>query len=436
MRVLVLGAAVSGAAAARLARRLGHAVTVYDRSPGAGAELAAEGIAVTTGEWDRQVLEGMDLVVTSPGIPERSLPIVEALEAGLEVWSEVELAWRHLGGVPVAAVTGTNGKTTVTELIAAMCSRSGLRTAPVGNIGSPLSAAVGEDWDLLVVEVSSFQLRFTEEFHPRWAVLLNLAADHLDWHGSQAAYMEAKQRVFRRQGPDDLLVYDCDDPGAVAATTPARSRRVPVSGRRLPPEGYGVEGDRLVLPGTRLPLDQLEVQDPVYLVDLAAAAVVAEAAGANPDAVAAVARGFRPGPHRRRVVGEIDGVVFVDDSKATNPHAALAAAAAYPSVVLIAGGLAKGLDVTPLATAPTVRHLVAIGEAAPELLRAAGPGRGTAAASMGEAVAVAWRVAQPGDVVLLAPGCASFDMFSSYAARGDAFAAAVSAIMEEGGARR
>jgi UDP-N-acetylmuramoylalanine--D-glutamate ligase len=433
MRVLIIGTAVSGTAAALLARRMGHSVTAYDRRAGAGSSLIGEGVAVVTGRWDPDLLAGIDLVVTSPGVPARAAPITDAHEAGVPVWGEIEFAFRHLDR-PLLAVTGTNGKTTVVEAATAMLEESGLAAVAVGNIGTPLSSVVGAPYDVLVAEVSSFQLEFTETFHPPTAVLLNLAPDHLDWHPSYHAYAAAKARIFANQEAEDLLVFDADDPGVQPLVANARPRRHPVSGRSRPPGGSGPSAGVLRLPGAEIPLADLTSRDPSLVVDLAAAAVSALDRGARPEAVAAVCRRFRPGSHRRAEVAVIDGVTYVDDSKATNPHAALAAIGSYPSVVLIAGGLSKGLDVTPLARAPEVHHLVAIGEAAPVLVEAAGPGRATAASSIEEAVAIASRVARPGDTVLLAPGCASFDMFESYAARGEAFAAAVRGRRQGGAA--
>lgn len=422
-RVVVLGAGVSGAAAAGLAARLGHRVTVYDeRTP-----LGVAGVADAVGDWDPGLLDGVDVVVTSPGFPERSRPVVDTLEAGIELISEVEFAWRHLPLRPTVAVTGTNGKTTVTGLVADMLGRSGRLAPAFGNIGTALSTAVEEPPDVVVVEVSSFQLRFIDTFHPTVAVITNLAPDHLDWHGSFANYEAAKARILERQQPDDLTVFDADDPGATRLAARSPARRHPVSGRSRPEQGSGVEDGALVSGRARIGLDRLGVDDPAFLADLVAAAAAALDVGADPDDVAAVWEGFRPAPHRRTTVAVIGGVTFVDDSKATNPHAALAAIRSFDSVVLIAGGLAKGLDLAPLVTEPRVRRVVAIGEAA-AALEAVDPRRVVAAASMGEAVQRAMEAARPGDTVLLAPGCASFDMFDSYAARGEAFAAAVRSI--------
>ena len=274
---------------------------------------------------------------------------------------------------------------------------------------------------MLVLEVSSFQLRFTDRFRCNVAVVTNVAEDHLDWHGSVGSYREAKARIVANQRPEDLVVYDALDPGASAIAARSPAQRIGVASDGSQP--VGVLDDQLVWEGLSIPTSELVVDDPAYQTDISLAGAAALWMGAGREAVISVAAAFVPGAHRRQVVAEFDEVRFVDDSKATNPHAALASIAAFGSVVLIAGGLAKGLDVTPLATAPGVRAVVAIGESGPDLVTAAGD-RGYAATSIEEAVEIARSLAIPGDVVLLAPGCASYDMFDSYGARGDAFAAA------------
>ncbi|CAN5851180.1 UDP-N-acetylmuramoyl-L-alanine--D-glutamate ligase [soil metagenome] len=420
MRLLVFGSGVSGRGAARLAARLGHRVTVYDQEAIDPTDLLDVGAGLVAGAWDGALLEGVDLVVVSPGFSERSLPVVETLERGVPVWSEIEFAWRQIEHIPVIAVTGTNGKTTVTEAVASMLAASGLRAPAAGNIGTALSDIVAEPFDVAVVEVSSFQLRFIERFHPRAAALLNLAVDHLDWHGSPQAYAAAKARIFERQEPDDMLVFDCDDPGAVGAVARAPSRLHPVSGRHLPPGGSGVADGVIRFADHGLSVGGLPTRDPARLVDLVAAGVLSLELGAAPEAVTEVILTHENGSHRRTIIGSIGGVDFVDDSKATNPHAALAAIEAFPSVVLIAGGMAKGLDVSPLAAGSTVKAVVAIGESAHVLLATAGA-KGHPASTMDEAVQTAHALARPGDTVLLAPGAASFDQYESYAARGEAF---------------
>ncbi len=428
-RVLVLGAGISGMAAARLARRSNMTVAMYDETPGSGP--IAEGFGMASGKWDAGLLSGVDVVVASPGFSERSLPIVESLEAGLPVLSEVEFAWRHLTS-PVVAVTGTNGKTSVTEATAAMLDASGVDAPATGNIGAPLSDFTDRSYDALVVEVSSFQLRFTEQFHPVVAGITNLASDHLDWHGSQQSYRASKARIYANQTADDLLVYDCDDAGATALAEGAPSELKPVSGARLPEGGAGVEGNRLVIEDVAIEVRDLASSDPTHLVNLAMAGQIAFRVGATKGGVAEAAIHYRPGAHRRSLVVDIGGVAWINDSKATNPHAALASIRAHGPVVLIAGGLSKGLDLAPLTTEPNVRMAIGIGEAGPEIVNTAGD-RGRLAGTLDIAVEMAAQAARPGDTVLLAPGCASFDQFESYRERGDRFAELVSERAEGSG---
>ena len=416
-RVLILGAGVSGVAAARLAQRLGMAVTVFDEQP--SEQLAELGVGAAIGEWDPLLLNGIDLVVASPGFSERSGPVVDVLESRLPIWSEVELAYRHLKG-PVAAVTGTNGKTTVTEATAAMLDASGLDAPATGNIGAPLSDFADTPYDALVVEVSSFQLRFIEQFHPTAAAITNVALDHLDWHGSAYSYRDAKARIYLNQTPDDLLVYDADDEGASNLAAGAAAELYPVSGTQVPDGGGGFDGRNLVIGEVVIDVADLWSDDPTHLVNLAGAGALALRMGASPEGVASGAMGYRPGAHRRSLVAAEGGVTWVNDSKATNPHAAIASIKAHGSVILIAGGLAKGIDITPIAEEPNVRLLIGIGEAGPTLVAAAGE-RGRLAGTLEIAVEVAANAAEAGDTVLLAPGCASFDQFESYGARGDRF---------------
>jgi UDP-N-acetylmuramoylalanine--D-glutamate ligase len=294
-----------------------------------------------------------------------------------------------------------------------------------GNIGTPLADVVDDRLDVAVVEASSFQLRFIDQFHPATAVILNVAPDHLDWHGSFEAYLAAKTRIHRNQDKDDLLVYNADDEGAVEAVRNSPSRLLPVSGRRRPEGGAGLSGAQLDLGEVVIPLARVPVDDSAFLVDLVSAGVAALAHGAKPEAVQEVITTFRPGPHRRTLVGRWQDVVWIDDSKATNPHAAVASASAYRSVILIAGGRNKGLDLSDLMSVPSLKQVITIGEAAGELEKAAGAIQIERAQTIQEAVELADQSAQPGDTVLLAPGCASFDMFRSYADRGDNFARAV-----------
>ncbi|MDH3500023.1 MAG: UDP-N-acetylmuramoyl-L-alanine--D-glutamate ligase [Acidimicrobiia bacterium] len=425
---LVLGGNVSGQSAARLLATLGMRVTVYDARPLDPSHFNDD-VTFELGEWRQNVLDDIDLVVTSPGFAPASPPIGTVLERGVRLWGEIELAMRHIE-LPVAAITGTNGKTTVTEMTAAMLQAAGINAPAAGNIGSPLADLVGTHFDAVVLEVSSFQLFYTETFHPQVAVVLNVAPDHLDWHGTLEHYADAKARIFQQQGPGDILVFSADDQGARDLAARAGSRLVGVSGIGLPPGGAGPQADEMVLPTGTIPLRDLSRHDPVFLVDLAAAAVAAHELGAGHDAISEIGRSFVPGNHRRSLVGSWDGVAWVNDSKASNPHAAVAAIKAYASVILIAGGRNKGLDLSEVPTAGNVRHLIAIGESADELIAAAQAVPFSRAGSMRDAVAIADSIAAPGDTVLLSPGCASFDMFSSYIERGDVFAAEVRALKE------
>jgi UDP-N-acetylmuramoylalanine--D-glutamate ligase len=427
MSVLVLGAAVSGAAAVRLLESTGADIVVYDADAKRAEAVAAERHRSVGGDWDPAVLAGVDLVIASPGIPPHAPPIAHALAAGLDVWSEIELGARHLE-CPLVAVTGTNGKTTVTELAAEILRHSGFETAAVGNIGDALCDAVGGGHDVLVVETAALQLQFIDRFRAEAAVLLNIAPDHLDWFGgSFAAYRAAKMRVFENQTAEDAVVFDADDDEAPSAVASARSRPKPVSGTRRPPGGSGPEGDRLWVDEVAVDLGSMVRTDPVFLVDAAAAGVAALHVGATEDGVRSALASFRPAAHRRELVAEAHGISWIDDSKATNPHAALAAIGSYPSVVLIAGGRNKDLDLSALGKHPHVRHLIGIGEAGPEIVEAAGFGE--IAGDMAGAVEAAAAAARPGDTVLLSPGCASFDMFSSYAHRGEVFAALVREVV-------
>jgi UDP-N-acetylmuramoylalanine--D-glutamate ligase len=298
-----------------------------------------------------------------------------------------------------------------------MLVESGIGAVAAGNIGTPVSSIVEEDLEAVVIEASSFQLRYIDTFHPRAAAILNIAPDHLDWHGTHTAYVRAKARILENMEGDDVLVYDVDDPGASELASAASITTVPVSGTRVPDGGAGADGSHLVVAGRRFPLP---TPDPSYGADLAIAAVLAGEIGATESGIERALTAFRPGPHRREVVGEWDGITWVDDSKATNPHAAHAAASSYDSVVLVAGGRNKGLDLSGM-VAPTVRHLVAYGEAGQQIADASGVAA-TVFEAFDDAVEAAGGVAVSGDVVLLAPGCASFDQFTSYAERGERFA--------------
>ncbi len=423
MKVLILGAGISGRAAARLLTRSGTDFEVYEDSPESTnrTDPTVPDYPLLAGPWRSAMLNGIDLVITSPGFSPRSAPIKAAERAGIPVWSEVEFAIRRLD-CPLIAVTGTNGKTTVVEQATRMLQESGLKAVGAGNIGRAVSDIVTEDWDVVVLEVSSFQLTYTYSLAPDAAVIVNIAADHLDWHGSEDAYRTAKARIFENFTEDNLLVYDAGDPGAVRAVAGASGRKAPVTGSIDLPSGvFGFDRDKLVLPAGTVPLPEAPTEDPAYRINLAAAAVAAGEMGAGHRAIARTVGSFVYGNHRRQVVGEWGGVTWINDSKATNPHAALKAVDRYPSVVLIAGGRNKGLDLGDLIAHPHLRALIAIGESGPDLIRQGPSCPSILADSMPRAVTLASDMAVAGDTVLLSPGCASFDMFSSYEERGESF---------------
>jgi UDP-N-acetylmuramoylalanine--D-glutamate ligase len=436
-RVIVVGAGVAGSAAAEALAVEGADVLVTDARPlgelDALSRLHELGVEVAAGGHDPSHLSGATLVVTSPGVPQDAPVLAWAAERGIPVWGELELGAR-LCDVPYLAVTGTNGKTTTTGLIASCLRAAGHDAAACGNIGHPFTLAVREGHEILVVEASSFQLRFVETFHPRVSVLLNLAPDHLDWHGSELAYVEAKRNIVRSQGQDDTHVGNRDDPRAAAVSTAAPCpvvwfrRGAPNAGEI----GY-VDGALVSRVAGIESLGPVDAERAGYRADAAAAAAACLALGVSPTAIRQGIATFTPAHHRGEVVAIVDGVRFVDNSKATNVHAALAAIDGVSDAVLIAGGRAKGVDLSPLRSrSDRLAGVVAIGESASEIesvFDGLVPVRRalTIEKATGEALELAPR---PG-TVLLAPACASWDMFRDYAERGDRFAAAARALIEE-----
>ena len=440
---LVVGLGITGEAVARRLAADG-AVTVVDDNPNSArfAERAAglEALGVTvigapTPEQLAELVAAADLVVPSPGVPEAHPVYGLAVEAGVPIYSEIELAGVAAAarGLPLVAVTGTNGKTTVTTLIAEMFTAGGRRALAAGNIGRSLLDAVHDDVDVVVAEVSSFQLRFTATFRPRVAVFLNAAEDHLDWHPSFKDYVAAKARIFANQAGEDLLVFNADDEAVADAARAAPARSVAFTTRDTDGTWHVHDGRLVRADGEPLlAVADLARRGPHDIANALASAAAAADLGVPDDALSAVLASFSGLPHRVTPVGQSGGVTFVDDSKATNPHAALAALAGFDSVVLLAGGRNKGLDIGVLRQeAGRIRAVVAIGEAAGEVEACfAGVRPVRRAGSMAEAVRLGAELAEPGDTVLLSPACASFDWYSGYAARGDDFAREVAALLE------
>ena len=432
--LLVVGLGTSGQAAARLVAARGGRVWATDRRgrdqlPPAVLELPVERWLL--GGHPESPPAGVDEIVVSPGV-DPALPLLAAAgAAGVPVTTEVELAWRECPAAPLVAVTGSNGKSTVTVLVREMLAAAGRRCVAGGNLGPPASELVlAGGWEVWVLEVSSFQTELLTALRPRVAVLLNLSQDHLERHPDMAAYAAAKHRLFAWQEPGDVAVLNADDPLCVA--TPGRARRRRFS-LREPADGW-LDGARLVLDGsTLLERDELRLGGLHNVANVLAAALAARAMGADDAAVRAGLAGFTGLPHRHRTVAVIDGVRYVDDSKATNVGATLAGLAGYPDgrVHLVLGGLGKGQDFTPLAAevARAAARVYLIGRDAPLIAAAlAGCAPLEQAGSLERAVELAAAAAAAGDVVLLAPACASFDQFSDYGARGDRFASLVAQL--------
>jgi UDP-N-acetylmuramoylalanine--D-glutamate ligase len=403
----------------------------------AAADLGLDLVEAPAGDALAVLVAGADAVLPTPGLPARHPLFAAATAAGVPVLSEFDLAswWDDR---PLLAVTGTDGKTTVTTLVRDMLLASGLAAVAVGNTPVPLVAAIDDPAsDVFVVEASSFRLEHSQRFAPAVGTWLNFAPDHLDSHPGLASYEAAKARIWRDQSADQIAVGNADDPVVARHLAEAPARHVTF--------GLAAEADfRLVggaAPGGRLTgpgeghgdaveiarVEELRRALPHDIANGLAAAATALAGGASVEGVRQGLLDFRGLPHRVALVGEAGGVRFYDDSKATTPHAAATAVAGFESVVLIAGGRNKGLDLGVLAgSAGRIRAVVAIGEAAPEVAAAFDGVRPVIRAdSMGEAVRAAVDLARPGDAVLLSPGCASFDWYGSYGERGDDFARAV-----------
>jgi UDP-N-acetylmuramoylalanine--D-glutamate ligase len=447
-KVVVVGGGRSGRAAAVLLVSRGAHVTVAD----AGVDplpdergLAALGVAVERGPHRPALFTSADLVVLSPGVPPQQEAIVAARARGVPVIGEIELASRWLQG-RVIAITGTKGKSTTTTLTARMLEQGGFTVTAGGNLGTALSeqVALSTPDALHVVEVSSFQLESTETFHPWIAVLVNVSADHLDRHGSVDAYGAAKARVFRNQGPDDWAVVNAEDAPSQALAARTRARRFDFALETPLATGIAIEDGQIVAKEAGaavplVPLSAVRLPGRHLLADVLAAVAVCRIAGVAPGSMQEAIASFRGLEHALELVDTLHDVRFVNDSKATNVIAARRAIESFEGgVVVIMGGRDKGAAFAELADVLAARGaaVVTIGEAGPAIAEAlAGVVPTTAARTMGEAVRRAFVMAPAGGVVLLAPACASFDMFQDYAARGRAFAQEVAALAAElGGA--
>lgn len=447
-RVLVVGAARSGLAAAELAARHGASVLVNDRRPeselGPAADRArACGATVSAGGHPADLAARADLLVLSPGVPADVPPVVEARRRGVPVWSEIELAWRFARG-RVVAITGTNGKSTTTAMAGAILRGAGIPGGTGGNLGTPFSELLVHDTPAAVhaVEVSSFQLEAIETFRASAAAILNLTPDHLDRYPSINAYAAAKARLLETQSPDDAAVLNDDDPEHARFVPALRAAPHYFSTAREPEAGAFVRAGRLVLRTAAgeddlLAAEQLPVPGEHNVQNALAAALLCRLAGCVPAAIAEALLAYRALPHRLEHVGEVSGVRFFNDSKATNLDATERALRAFPdgTVHVILGGKDKGADwgsIAPLVAAKARRALL-VGAAAPAIRRAlAGSVPLEDCGTVGAAVEAGLAGARPGDVVVLAPGCASFDQYRNFEERGEDFRSAVARLAAAG----
>jgi UDP-N-acetylmuramoylalanine--D-glutamate ligase len=463
-RALVWGLAIAGQATARALVARGYRVVAADDRPtpegiACAAELGIDLFEAPPAAKAAQLAERVDIVVPSPGVPEAHPVIVAAQRARVPLRTELDLAfeWEQAnptGPRPMLAITGTDGKTTTTTLATAMVNASGKRAIDCGNTDVPLVTALDQRdadgnlaYDVFVVECTSFRLAYLTCFAPAGAVWLNLAQDHLDWHATITGYAAAKARIWEFQTPNDLAIGFVNDPVVMGylGKASARRRTFGLTGAdyyraRVVEDSNEMGRDVLIGPeGIIADVASMRRSLPHDITNaLAASALTLETGAATLDGVRAALASFEGVAHRISHVAAHGGVTFYDDSKATTPHAAVTAIRGFDSVVLIAGGRNKALDLTAMAAEPgRMRAVVAIGDAADEIVAAfEGICPIERAGSMSHAVSAAARHAQAGDAVLLSPGCASFDWYGGYSERGDDFARCVHAYLDQAAAER
>jgi UDP-N-acetylmuramoylalanine--D-glutamate ligase len=434
-RVLVVGLARTGVVVSLFSAGYGASVTAVDEKPESelaetASRLRAAGVRLVLGAQDPAIFLEQDLIVLSPGVP-ANLPELEAARSrGVPVWSEIELAWRFLRG-KLVAITGSNGKTTTTSLVAHILESANIHTLVGGNIGVPLLALVESSThsSVTVAEISSFQLETIAEFRPEIGVLLNLTPDHLDRHASFEAYAAAKMRMFENQREGDSALLNADDP-EVARRMPSRPHVYWFSRQKRVASGAFLRDGQIIvrIEGDEIPLlrrEEIPLRGDHNVENVLAACAAAYLAGAEPEAIATGVKTFRAVEHRLEFVAEIRGVSFYNDSKATNVDASLKAIEAFPGpLIVILGGKDKGAPYAPLREPlrERARLAVLIGAAADKIRGELEDAVAIAdAGTLERAVEVAMRSAQPGDTVLLAPACSSFDQFENYEHRGRVF---------------
>jgi UDP-N-acetylmuramoylalanine--D-glutamate ligase len=435
-KVAILGVGKTGLATARFLAGRGVRIAVTDAKPASDWGEARTVLENLQAEWTvapygPEILSGVDWVIPSPGIYPANPILVEAVRRGIPVLSELELASRFLT-TPIVAITGTNGKTTVTSLIGEILRASGKKVFVGGNIGAPLIGYVDgpQEADWGVVEVSSFQLQWAQTFHPRIAILLNVTTDHIDYHGSFAAYREVKEGLFARQTARDLAILNADDEGSTLLRAGLAAPTELFSSLGVVDRGMCLSGEKLVhlFPGGKkeeYPVAMIHLPGRHNCENVMAAILAARACGCEPPEIIRAVEGFRGIAHRIQYAGEKNGVRFYDDSKGTNVGAVVRALESFSQpVLLLLGGRDKEGNFETLA--PLIRRgvkeMILFGEAAEKINGLiGGVVRTTLAATLKEALEKAYRSAAPGDAVLLSPGCASFDEFKDYKERGNRF---------------
>jgi UDP-N-acetylmuramoylalanine--D-glutamate ligase len=431
-RAYVHGLAIAGAATVRALTSRGYEVVtgddhVDDERRRLAADLGVELLEQPDDVTLRRVIQAVDVVSPAPGVPETHPVIETARSLGADLASEIELAYRWeqeraAGPRPMLAITGTDGKTTTTLLAAAMLRAAGLRTVDAGNTSTPLVDAIDMDLDAFVVECTSFRLAWTPTFRAEGAAWLNLAPDHLNWHRSMATYEAAKAQIWANQRVDDVSIGFVDDPVVLRRLRESRARQVTFGASGA---DYHVADGRLTAPtGPIAEVAAMKRSLPHDLTNaLAASALVLESGLGTPAAIATALASFSGPPHRLEHVGTWDGVAWYNDSKATTPHAALAAIRSFPNLVLIAGGYDKKVDLGAMAVdTAAIDAVLAVGDTAPAIAAAFSEvGHVEVVGTLPAAVDRAAEIARPGTTVLLSPGCASFDQYDGFEARGDHF---------------
>ncbi len=434
-RITVMGLARSGVGATNLLHSLGAAVTVTDskteESLKSFSDSLTQGIQKVLGSHPDELFTKADLIVVSPGVPLTVPPLTKAREAGVEIIGELELAFL-VSNSPFIAITGTNGKSTTTSLTGEMLKAAGMKTYVGGNLGNALTEEperlAGRDF--IVAEVSSFQLEAIREFRPKISAVLNITQDHLDRYADMAGYAEAKAAVFRNQKDGDVLVLNADDPPTAALKDRASCNVVWFSRKSNVEDGvYLKNGVVTAVSGGKdtavIPSEEVMIKGAHNIENAMAAAAISLSAGVSPEVIAKVLREFPGLEHRMEFVRELDGVIYINDSKGTNVGAVEKSLESFKQpVILIAGGLDKHSDFAPLAPVvkERVKKLILIGRAADVMNDALGAQTDTVlAATLADAVKLSRDSASPGDVVLLSPACASFDMFKDFEDRGRQF---------------